>query len=727
MRRMAIILKGCLLALLMAAPAYAKGEEKAHLDVYRLSDAHARIVIVTLFPATFQAEIENGDLTVIFDRPLEVDETAPVRIAPTVFLIAKTYEHRTALRYATLHNAEIYAAQSGNAFVIDVYSADIPAWRRQRPTERDFMRYRLEAAFLNWAPGLKPPPPAPPHLAALTIDDPKESGRARVNIDASVRPVTAFERFRAWTRTESFSAVEQQLLAAITASGGRLGAVQDLIYFYMAHGLYPEALALMSDDAEQRTHGLALMEIVAQFRLGRWRDVVELTSREAIRNLPDAIAWRAMALTRLGAYQQAASAFFDTGPNTVPFEQNAADYYLAKAETALRLENLTYARDAFEKLRRRSLTDIQKDERRFLEAKLIAREGQREVARAMMRNIADSNRAPFAQLAKLALIEDDALIGAVKPASALRQLDALQYEWSGGAFEREALYLRAILSDQTRNPYEAFAARRRLTRLHPEADVSRSAQSIMTAQLSTLIDDAALSPFMAAQVFYENIDMAPPGREGDMLIRHVADELARLDLMSEAIELLRHQVYNRLRGEARSRTGARLAALYLTNGAARDALAVLDATRRTRLPISLTDYRRQLEARALVMMDDHLGALSLLENDESAASQMIRGEAYWAMTNWAAAANAFAAALKETNETALDREYRNVLALKVAAAYALADQADSLEAAAIARLQQGSDDKTQRLLLNFVNGAFEESPGEFFKAYKEYFADNLSG
>ena len=119
--------------------------------------------------------------------------------------------------------------------------------------------------------------------------------------------------------------------------------------------------------------------------------------------------------------------------------------------------------------------------------------------------------------------------------------------WRGGVFERCALTFNAEMHEAAGDIGAAYQMRRQLMDSFPDADAGAAAAQQMRGDLATLLESGALSPLDAAQIFYENIDLAPPGRDGDDLIRKIADQLVALDLVAQAAELLHHQTFERLR------------------------------------------------------------------------------------------------------------------------------------------------------------------------------------
>ena len=697
--------------------------QTASIDVFARK-THARLIIATPEKIGYSAMLKNGDLLIDFDQKLTGDFSLPVGQAPDLFLAAKHRNNTSKLRYDLVDGARIATSQSTNVIAVDIYSPAHTGPVRSIITNRELTRYRVHAFFGTRTPSLKGSKVEPAHLASLQVE-PTESVEivsARENKDFDFAPVFVFETFRARARTEGFATLEQSLRSALANDSVRYDAARNLIYFYMAHGLHAEALSIIRQENQSRHIAeLTLLEGIANFNMGRWADAREALSHKSLESNDAATAWRGVAQANLGAFEKAAKDFFNDISLPVPYETHAADYFLARAETGLNQGVLDQSRAALSGLRNRSLNARQRAERRLIEARLLAASGRYGQAENDFQQLVVSAPAPVAQRAALEVIKRQVETGALRAHIGISKIDALMLTWSGGVFERDALYLRAALSDQHGNIAEAFQSRRRLTEHHPQADLSRESQKFMSVALTTLFSDTSLSPITAAQIFYENIDLAPPGKDGDALIRDVVDELIALDLSSEAAELLYHQVFERLRGPSRSGAAADLAALYLGNNQPSDALYVLQSTRLTRLPAKVQDNRRWLEARALVMANKIEQAVSLLDEDNSPQALQILGDLYWYNAQWDKAGPAYEKAIAAVaDETVLDKRQTSI-AIRAAASYSLANDETALSTFVGGIGSKLTDNAAKSLLDALAANEFAEDPAVFLTSYDEYF------
>jgi hypothetical protein len=89
---------------------------------------------------------------------------------------------------------------------------------------------------------------------------------------------------------------------------------------------------------------------------------------------------------------------------------------------------------------------------------------------------------------------------------------------------------------------------------------------------------------------------------------------------------------------SRAQVAGDLAAIYLMDHKADQALVVLANTRQANMPALLLADRRILEARALLELGRLEGAVELVERDRSENAQRVRAEAAWRARDWDRAA-----------------------------------------------------------------------------------------
>lgn len=469
-------------------------------------------------------------------------------------------------------------------------------------------------------------------------------GDSHENKDTTVSAnyVAAFEVWRGRARKEGFDVVEEQLLSR-AAQRDDPQLIEDIAYFYFAMGLYPEAGAVIrSIGAESRGVDIQVLDAAVSLKLRRWGEAAMLLSGPTLDDLPHAAPWRGIARAELGAFNDAAGDLLRSEHAVIPFEDNAAHFYLARAQTALEIGHLDPALRALRSIDDHIETQDQRDRRRLLEARLQLARGAEGAAVNALTVLQRDSEPPVSLHAEIDLIRYRQSKGALSISDGIDQLRAIGVRWSGGSLERERLETEASLHEQAGNRIAAVAAQRRVLIRFPASDAARSAEKYIRAALGSILTDKTVSPRDAARTFYENIALAPPGAEGDALIRDAVETLTGLDLLPEAAELLHHQVFKRLRGAERSEVAADLAALYLAADNPTAAIEVLENTRRTRLPEPIAATRAILEADAHYQNGDAQRALRIIADQKGFDAFMLKGRIFTSLGERTKAGAAFA-------------------------------------------------------------------------------------
>jgi hypothetical protein len=147
-------------------------------------------------------------------------------------------------------------------------------------------------------------------------------------------------------------------------------------------------------------------------------------------------------------------------------------------------------------------------------------------------------------------------------------------------------------------------------------------------------DADRMEPVRAMALYYDFRELTPVGKEGDEMIRQLADRLVSVDLLDRAAQLLDHQVKFRLRREEKARIGARLAAIYYLDKQPDKVLETLKLSRWTPIEPALVEERRYLEARAHAALGSYVDALNALVGEKSLEARLIRADIYWRSKDW---------------------------------------------------------------------------------------------
>jgi hypothetical protein len=121
------------------------------------------------------------------------------------------------------------------------------------------------------------------------------------------------------------------------------------------------------------------------------------------------------------------------------------------------------------------------------------------------------------------------------------------------------------------------------------------------------------------------------------MIRNLARRLVKVDLLSQAADLLQYQIDNRLTGVARAEVATDLALIRIADRDPEAALRALNLTQMANLSPTLDRQRRILEARALIDADREDLALDLLQDVQGRDADLLKVDGYWKAKNYEAA------------------------------------------------------------------------------------------
>jgi len=475
----------------------------------------------------------------------------------------------------------------------------------------------------------------------LTLS-PADTGAERA--PTAVRPIFDLGEWRK-NQEGSFAA---RLDALIEAAGAappdqRASARVDLARFYMARGMYPEAigvldLALSAAKAGSEDPAALIVHSVANILVGRTERGLKDLANPAIGTNYDSQLWKAMASARQGNWADAREKFksADFSVTSLPIELQRiviADAMRASLEVkdypgaAKRASELgvigvpAELKPAIAVLRGRLAEGLGYDRDALDEYKSAVRSSDRAAATE-------------GKLLGIALKQKR---DEIDQADALRELETLAVTWRGDALEVQTLEMLARIYADTGRYAESFGAVRIANMLAPNLEIARQGQdaaSALFAQLFLGPKGDELPPIDALGMFYEYRDLTPIGRRGDEMIRRLADRLVGVDLLDQAAELLQYQVDKRLEGAARAQVAARLAMVYLTNRKPERAIAALRSTRIADLSGELRQQRLLLEARAQSDVGRHDLALDIISNISGREAIRLRSDIYWAARQW---------------------------------------------------------------------------------------------
>ena len=479
-----------------------------------------------------------------------------------------------------------------------------------------------------------------------------------------------------------------------------------LVRFYLGYEYGAEALGvlkLMADAREDQDSDPEFMMLrgIANHMIGRNHEAIEDLSAPALRYDPNAAVWRTLVNNELGQ-------FADARPDLTRARTVLSDYaptlqarfHLAAASVSLGVNDIASVESDLRKVPDDGLDHELFAERTLLAGRLAEAAGNAEEALSFYTQAIAMDHRPVAARATLvqagllrslnaqetssAAGEKGNDVAAVdRLQEAIDTLDRLRFTWRGGEVELDAVAELAKIYEQQGDYRSALTVMRTVATQFPDADKGRDIADQMVAMFRRLFLDGevdSLKPLDALSLFYDFRELTPVGRDGDEMIRELADRLVAVDLLDQAVEMLDHQVTHRLRGVARAQVAGRLAAVHLLNSAPDKALAALRKTRQAQLPRQIADERLLFEAKALSALDRHDHALELLADNRSAPARALTADVLWEAGKYSEAGRALEdiLGLAWTRDEPLGGDEQFDV-LRTAIAYVLARESDSVE------------------------------------------------
>jgi Tfp pilus assembly protein PilF len=441
---------------------------------------------------------------------------------------------------------------------------------------------------------------------------------------------------------------ETELIRAAAAApeGKRWGPRLELARFYLARGMAVEAKGVLdvalSDQRNTDDITGSILSAVCNVMLRRPEEAMKTLSAPRIGAQQDAEIWRGMALAKAGQWAEARAHFkaLDAGLATLPLELQRMVLQEA-LRTAVEVRDYAGAGKLAHDLQALGVSPEMQAETAVLIGRLDEGLGRTQDALAKYQAaVASSDRRAAAQ-GRFHEIRLKLSTGNMPRKDAITALESLTTAWRGDHTEAEGLRLLAHLYIEAGRYRDAFHVMKTAVLAHPKSDLTRHIQDEAAAAFETLFlgdQGDAMPPVEALGLFYDYRELTPIGRRGDEMIRKLADRLVSVDLLSQAAELLQHQVDHRLEGAARAQVAAKLAAIYLMNRKPERALATLHATRDSDVSNELREHRLLLEARALSELGRHGLALDLIAGLHSHEATRLRGDILWTAKRWREAA-----------------------------------------------------------------------------------------
>lgn len=548
-----------------------------------------------------------------------------------------------------------------------------------------------------------------------------QTGLHRIPVDPK-----AFERSEA----PDFEVRARELLQAVIEAKDkqRRQARIDLAEFFIGHRFAPEALAQLrilagEEPGIEQDPGFVVLYGAAQALAGRGAQALKALSHSVVQDNSDAALWRTIAAAAQSKWDEARENSLKAMPAIGAYPRPVQNLFnLAAAEAAIELNDFGNGDARLAEIEIETLSPDLAGRYENLLARLADAAGRPEDATmrwARARATGDRRAEAEADYRETRRLVRD---GKITREEAIDRMKSLAFGWRGDEIELRTLRFLAGLEADGGQYRDAFQAMRSALMVAPNSETTRLLQDEMGQRfLALYLDDAdkALQPVEALALYYDFRELVPIGRRGDEVVRKLADRLVAVDLLPQAAELLSYQVDNRLKGAARAQIAADLAVIHLLDRKPEKALAVLNKTRQSQLPLSLERQRRLVEVRALSDAGRNELALELLSSLTGRDAVRLKADILWKAKRWREAGERLEAMLggRWSDATPLDDQERQDV-LRAAIAYALANdqlQLDRLRGKYMTKMADSPNAHT----FDVVTRPIQSQGGEFRQVAKE--------
>lgn len=458
---------------------------------------------------------------------------------------------------------------------------------------------------------------------------------------------------------------------------------------YFANGYNREAIGVLRrmaniDPAMEKDPAFNALRGAVLTLLGRNAKARKDFEVHALANDADAALWVGLLETDDRNWEAALQHFNEGADGIGSYRADLqARFRLAATRSALELKRFSRAAEALDAVPEQLARPALVAERRLLRGWYLEAIGRREEALETYKAVRRGDQRPQAAEAELRRVALRLREEKLSREEAIAALERLQLVWRGDAVEVRTMRLLADLYVEEGRYRDAFELAEDGVKAFPKSRLALAMQNDMKQVFRELYLGGTpenLSALDSLGLFYDFRELMPVGRQGDEMIRRLADSLIEFDLLDQAAELLHHQVNNRLKGAARSQVATRLAMVHLMNHKPNLALGAIRQTRQAGLPNEMQRRRTLLEARALGELGRAEAAVELLGDMEGEAVERLKADALWSARQWQEAGEQIESMLgaRWQESGALSEEERFDV-LRAAISYSLAENRFALD------------------------------------------------
>lgn len=373
--------------------------------------------------------------------------------------------------------------------------------------------------------------------------------------------------------------------------------------------------------------------------------------------------WKAYALADIGDWQQAMAVL----PKTAVMLYDYPDLLmnrigLVAIEVALRAGNTKLANEIIAILtgEYETLTQEQIAALKYLQGEAARQNGDIESTKEYWKPLVGGRDDLYRAKAGLALTRLKVDEGDLEPKDAIDSLERLRYAWRGDELEARIGYWLGRTYFEAREFVKGLNLMREAATVSAGTNLGKRITDEMTDVFTQLyLGDSldSVSPLDAVALYEQFSELVPSGDTGDKIVERLADRLTTADLLGRASNLLAYQLNHRLEGIEAYNVAVKLAAIYLLDSRAEDALKVLDKAQSKydilpqdiKTPDKIQDMTL-LRARALSRNGRPDQGIKMLENlNSNPTTNRLRADIAWVAGYWDDAASALGDVITDQN------------------------------------------------------------------------------
>jgi len=489
----------------------------------------------------------------------------------------------------------------------------------------------------------------------LKLSSPEDMGVLPATIRGEEGIQTSLFDFKRWLGRddESFTQKEQRLWQTIinVDKDERVLARMDLARLYFAHGFGYEALSVLEvvekDLPDIKLHAEFLtLRGVSRILVGRVREGLLDLSSDLVKPEPDILLWRAVGAALLQKWDEAVPLFEKVMPLLAAYpEPMRSRFWILAIESAAALDETKNVVTWLATLEKEGFSDGARPAVSYLRAVLHSKAGKVDLAEKLWQQVAESDDHLYKVRAELALVDLGIATQSMTPEQATEKLEGLRFSWRGDGLELDILKRLGTFYVASMEYRKGFTTLFEAVNLFPDAPQTQELRRSMIKTFQDLFLTALgkdLSPLESLSLYVDFPSLVPAGVDGNAVRSNLAERLVDIDLLDQAVDLLKDLYVHGSTKEERVNTALRIVGIRLLDHNADLALKTLEEAKKETFELSKTTENewRLLYARALSMKGQYQDALDALPQNKERSTLLLYADMALRAKQWGDAIHA---------------------------------------------------------------------------------------